>query len=178
VSSRTVYEPPGGPQEDIGKIDVLRPAPGSRVTFMTPGGGGVGDPFTRDPAAVLRDVEEELVSPDSARSAYGVIVRNGTVDDAETARARSAPRGPNLPFVFGAYREQFESEWPEEVQRAINRLLEDRPQALRQYLRVALLQAIRDRRRRDPTVADLDGLLTEILTTLPAWSAPRRSAGD
>lgn len=165
--SRTVYEAPGAPAEEIGKIDVLRPGPGSRVTFMTPGGGGAGDPLARDPAAVLRDVEDGLVSVDAARSAYGVVIRDGAVDGAETARARSVPRDAAPAFAFGIYREQFEAAWPAEMQRAINRLLEDRPPAVQQHLKVALLQAIRDLRRADPAAhVDLEALLAEILATL------------
>jgi N-methylhydantoinase B len=38
------------------------------------GGGGWGDPLARDPLAVLRDVRNELLSADKARSDYGVIV--------------------------------------------------------------------------------------------------------
>ena len=38
------------------------------------GGGGWGDPLERDPAAVLRDVRNELLSPRRRAADYGVIV--------------------------------------------------------------------------------------------------------
>ncbi|MCC7045248.1 MAG: hydantoinase B/oxoprolinase family protein [Alphaproteobacteria bacterium] len=38
------------------------------------GPGGWGDPLERDPARVLRDVRNELVSPEAARRDYGVVV--------------------------------------------------------------------------------------------------------
>ena len=38
------------------------------------GGGGWGDPLERDPASVLADVRNELVSEAHAREAYGVVV--------------------------------------------------------------------------------------------------------
>ena len=38
------------------------------------GGGGWGDPLARDPAAVLRDVRNELVSAQAAADDYGVVV--------------------------------------------------------------------------------------------------------
>jgi N-methylhydantoinase B len=37
-------------------------------------GGGYGDPLDRDPAAVLRDVQEGLVSEEAAQEVYGVVV--------------------------------------------------------------------------------------------------------
>jgi N-methylhydantoinase B len=58
------------------------------------GAGGWGDPLERDPAAVLRDVRNELLSPAKAAADYGVIVdlAGRTVDAAATARARDAIR--------------------------------------------------------------------------------------
>jgi N-methylhydantoinase B len=58
------------------------------------GAGGWGDPLERDPAAVLRDVRNELLSPEKAAADYGVIVDVTTwsVDDAATAISRDAIR--------------------------------------------------------------------------------------
>ena len=55
------------------------------------GGGGWGDPFTRDPAAVLRDVRNDLVSAEAARTDYGVAidVEGWTVIEAETEALRA-----------------------------------------------------------------------------------------
>jgi N-methylhydantoinase B len=41
---------------------------------VSSGGGGYGDPLLRDPAAVARDVRDEIVSPDAAREIYGVVL--------------------------------------------------------------------------------------------------------
>ncbi len=35
---------------------------GERLVIETSGGGGMGDPAKRDPAAIARDLEDELVS--------------------------------------------------------------------------------------------------------------------
>jgi N-methylhydantoinase B len=70
-----------------------------------PGPGGWGDPLERDPARVLRDVRNELVSLRSAREDYGVVIdaATWTVDEAETLRLREqlrAARGwPEVPTV-------------------------------------------------------------------------------
>ena len=45
--------------------------PGDVVDLQTPGGGGFFDPLTRDPDAVARDIDNELVSPEIARQIYG-----------------------------------------------------------------------------------------------------------
>jgi N-methylhydantoinase B/oxoprolinase/acetone carboxylase alpha subunit len=55
------------------------------------GGGGWGDPFERDPAAVLADVLNEYVSLEAARDDYGVAIDAATmtVDAAATAALRA-----------------------------------------------------------------------------------------
>jgi N-methylhydantoinase B len=44
------------------------------VTICTPGAGGWGNPFDRDPQKVLWDVIEGFISPSRAERAYGVVV--------------------------------------------------------------------------------------------------------
>jgi N-methylhydantoinase B len=62
---------------------------GDRLVVEMPGGGGLGDPFTRDPALVARDVRYGLLESEQARAQYGVaLAPNGEVDGAETARLR------------------------------------------------------------------------------------------
>lgn len=58
------------------------------------GPGGWGDPLEREPARVLNDVRNELVSVESARSDYGVVVDTAAwkVDDAATRRLRAELR--------------------------------------------------------------------------------------
>jgi len=58
------------------------------------GAGGWGDPLERDPAKVLKDVRNELLSPAKAADDYGVIVDTArwTIDDAATARRREEIR--------------------------------------------------------------------------------------
>lgn len=45
--------------------------PGDRITVVTPGGGGFGDPRRRDRAALARDLRNGLITPEKARSEYG-----------------------------------------------------------------------------------------------------------
>jgi N-methylhydantoinase B/oxoprolinase/acetone carboxylase alpha subunit len=49
----------------------------SRLTVSSPGGGGYGDPIDRDPAAVLRDVRDDVVTQREAEEVYGVVFADG-----------------------------------------------------------------------------------------------------
>ena len=70
------------------------------------GGGGWGDPLERHPSEVLRDVRNELVSAEAARTGYGVIVDteawcvdiNGTT--ALREQMRSSRGWKKVPFVL------------------------------------------------------------------------------
>ncbi len=95
---------PGGPNER--PVDALADAEfvraGEVIRIRTTGGGGWGDPLERDPAAVLRDVHWGKVSLDAARDDYGVVIVDGVVDLAATARERAAMRAarPDRPPFF------------------------------------------------------------------------------
>lgn len=58
---------------------------GDRLVLELPGGGGMGAPSARPADLVVNDVREGLVSIESARSCYGVVVRqDGSLDAAAT----------------------------------------------------------------------------------------------
>ena len=64
--------------------------PGDRLCLDLPGGGGYGDPLTRDAERVAADVRDGRVSAARARADYGVALNpDGTVDDAKTRAARA-----------------------------------------------------------------------------------------
>ena len=75
-------------------------SPGDTLTFEAAGGGGVGDPFERDPELVLRDVAEGFVSVEGAKKDYGVVVNldggSHTLDLEATKRLRSGRAAPGL----------------------------------------------------------------------------------
>ena len=63
---------------------------GDRLIVEMPGGGGYGDPLTRDPALVARDVRYGLIEADQAEAEYGVILTaEGDVNAAATHRRRA-----------------------------------------------------------------------------------------
>ncbi|MCO8307304.1 hydantoinase B/oxoprolinase family protein, partial [Streptomyces sp. RKCA744] len=45
--------------------------PGDRVSIVTAGAGGYGDPAERSPQEVRRDIREQVISPERAREHYG-----------------------------------------------------------------------------------------------------------
>ena len=61
---------------------------GDIIVLQSAGGGGYGDPLTRDPEAVLEDVVEGYVSVEQAKESYGVIVHNGHIDHDATLHRR------------------------------------------------------------------------------------------
>jgi len=64
---------------------------GDFVRLCQPGGGGFGDPLSRDPEHVLRDVRQGVVSLAGAAADYGVAIDRDTlrVNVTETARLRT-----------------------------------------------------------------------------------------
>jgi N-methylhydantoinase B len=90
---------PGAPGE-LFLSDGTRPHPKSKyllrpdqqLTLRLPGGGGFYSPWERDPAQVLADAWQGLVSLEMARDAYGVVIdpERWRVDDTATETLRQA----------------------------------------------------------------------------------------
>ena len=66
--------------------------PGDRITFVSAGGGGYGNPFERDPKLVEKDVQYGYVSIERAKQDYGVIIEPDslTLDLAATLQLRNS----------------------------------------------------------------------------------------
>jgi N-methylhydantoinase B len=77
-----------GTEENIpSKCDRIEVNRGDILYFNTWGGGGWGDPTERPVETVLADVKRRLVTEAGARR-YGVVIADGTVDEAATAALR------------------------------------------------------------------------------------------
>ncbi len=61
---------------------------GDHFQLDTPGGGGLGNPFERDPERVLKDVMEGYLSIAAAERDYGVIVSGESIDQQATRNLR------------------------------------------------------------------------------------------
>jgi N-methylhydantoinase B len=153
---------------DIGKVDVLHLEPGDLVSIFSPSGGGHGDPRRRDPERVRADVRAGFLTEARARDAYGVVLTDGHVDAAATARTRAAMEAPpDGGFDFGDRRAEMERRWPPAVQAAVVRLLDAVPPAVRDwgkhqiYDRVGAVAVTRG-----ATVADAEAAWAEVRTRL------------
>ena len=71
---------------------------GDLLRAETPGGGGWGHPYDRDPRAVLRDVREGFATRAAALVDYGVAITEDMALDAERTDALRAARPP-IPSV-------------------------------------------------------------------------------
>jgi N-methylhydantoinase B len=89
--ARTLLNPGPGEQVVHGKQS-REFAYGDVVSFQQSGAGGYGDPLERDPARVLEDVLDELVSVEAARRDYGVVVVGDDLDRRVDERATRALR--------------------------------------------------------------------------------------
>lgn len=69
---------------------VVELKPGDTVSFQTPGGGGYGPPFERDPNAVLLDVVGGKINIQRAHDLYGVVIdtESTSVDEIATSNSR------------------------------------------------------------------------------------------
>lgn len=75
--------------EHLSKAQDIPLKPGDRVRVRTPGGGGYGDPLTRDPQSVAEDVRLGRYTSEDANTLFGVhLDQAGTPDLPETAKLR------------------------------------------------------------------------------------------
>ncbi len=91
---RDVLDPGTPGQRVIPGKHTIRLRPGQVVSIHTPGGGGYGDPLSRDPGAVLADVLDGRITTQHAREEYGVVLTEDLEVEAKgTDRLREALRG-------------------------------------------------------------------------------------
>lgn len=142
--STFVKNPGQSDQVDYGNVDVIECDPGDVVRVIGPGAGGYGDPFERDPAAVLFDVKCGFVSFDCAREDYGVAIRDDQVDIEETESLR---RGKTSQAARGLYdhghaRTRFEDVWTNERYAELTAFLATVPVMWRHYLKRRIFEAV------------------------------------
>jgi N-methylhydantoinase B len=86
VGSVTLEAPEADPVS-ITKVTQMPVKKGTRVSFLTAGGGGCGDPLERPVEDVIRDVELGYVSRERALRDYGIgLTEDGKFDQASSSR--------------------------------------------------------------------------------------------
>ncbi|KXH83792.1 hydantoinase B/oxoprolinase family protein [Sporosarcina sp. HYO08] len=78
----------GGEEIEMGK-SYFEAQPGDRIIIETSGGGGYGDPKTREPQLIYQDVLEGKISVDAAENIYGAVIQDSQVDVEATILKRS-----------------------------------------------------------------------------------------
>jgi N-methylhydantoinase B len=93
----------------ISSCGIVRLRPGEVWVGVSTGGGGYGNPFDRAVDAVLRDVRDEVISAETARAEFGVVLADGpqlaadpAATEARRAELRARPRTTIDPTAPGA----------------------------------------------------------------------------
>ena len=153
--------------ESIAKADALRASIGDVVRLYTAGGAGHGNPLERDARHVLDDVLNGFVSLPGAERDYGVVIRDGALDEPATLELRqSRKQGHPAPFyTLGAARERYEQLWTPDVWEAMTDIVFGLPQPMRHEVRGRLWRAMEGRRR--------EGLSADASVLRTLWSELR-----
>lgn len=155
---------PGTPRERVlGNTDLVTMDPGDLLHIHSPGGAGRGSPFEREPARVLQDVERGYVSVAAAAAEYGVIIRDGAVDEAATKARRASLHAHTSDghFDLGPEREAFERIWSPEAYAALTDIIGRLPVHWRFFVKTRLFEAMRE-----PVGKDGDAILRRAFAQL------------
>jgi N-methylhydantoinase B len=133
---------PGTPRQKVlGNVDLVTMDPGDVLHIHSPGGGGRGDPLEREPGRVLLDVERGYVSAEAAARDYGVVLRDGALDETGTQARRVALRAARATgghFTFGPEREAFEQVWSAAAYAEFARIMAELPTHWRFFAKTKL----------------------------------------
>ena len=87
-TSNCTLQLPNGELKELSSKSTFSAPKGSMITLSTAGGGGYNSPLSRDPQLVLKDVIENNISLEEALNEYGVVIKDFTVNEKETAQKR------------------------------------------------------------------------------------------
>ncbi|WEX09148.1 hydantoinase B/oxoprolinase family protein [Chelativorans sp. AA-79] len=133
-----------GETVDLGNTDVVVVQPGDLVNLTSGGGAGFGDPLSRPPEIVLRDVCRGTVSAEAAATEYGVVISNGEVDDVATRSLRASRRQAETSAVY-SYNESrmaFERIWTDANYAELNRALSQIPLNWRHFVKRGVFKQV------------------------------------
>jgi N-methylhydantoinase B len=159
-------------ERNLGKLDMYVAEAGDVVTILTAGGGGFGDPFTREEQAVARDVRAGFVSAAAAERDYGVVIAGAAIDEAATRERRNQPPSGEA-FGFGAERQAWEQVFDDAIATELATRLLKVPATARSQLRRRIIEAVVPGIER---VGEIE--LEDLITDPPAQRARLRALMD
>ncbi|ETW94011.1 MAG: hydantoin utilization protein B [Candidatus Entotheonella factor] len=120
---------PGTDREiNLGNTDVVTLEPGDTICITSSGAGGWGHPVEREPERVLADVQRGFVSSEMAAAEYGVVIRDGAIDEDATRQQRAAMSCESNGFYgFNPTRSSFETTWTRDNYDALTEILAGLP---------------------------------------------------
>ena len=144
AASKFIRNPGTNREVDLKNTDILTIGPGEVIHVTCGGAGGWGDPFRRDPGAVLLDWRRGWVSTGHAREAYGVVIADGAVDvpATEALRADRANGKANGFYDVGPERAAFEAVWTDANYDVLTECLAALPVHWRFYAKHRIFDAI------------------------------------
>lgn len=141
--SRFLRNPDTEGEISLGNTDIVHCGPGDVIRVVGPGAGGYGDPFTRPPQAVLRDVRRGAVSAENAARHYGVALNGDDIDEEATAALRATPRRKTDDIIsYGPERLAFEAVWTPERYDLLTQFLQKSPVGWRFFLKHRVFEAV------------------------------------
>ena len=114
---------------DLGNTDIYSAEPGDSFYLKSAGAGGWGSPWEREAAKVLDDVVRGFVSQSAAETEYGVVIGDGRIDEAATAKRRAAMAKDDHKqfFGFNQHRIEYEEVWTREAYAALIGIVKSLP---------------------------------------------------
>ena len=142
--SKFILNPGTNREVDLKNTDILTIGPGDVIHVTCGGAGGWGDPFRREPGAVLLDWRRGWVSTEQAREAYGVVIADAAVDGPATEALRAARAGGEAGGFYdvGPERAAFESVWTDANYDALTQCLAALPVHWRFYVKHRIFDAL------------------------------------
>jgi N-methylhydantoinase B len=129
-------------ERELGKIDALHLKRGDVVRIRMPSGGGFGEARAREPSAVAQDLRDGIITVGDAEEAFGVVLKDGRIDENASAGRRRGRKGDQAPFSYGPERRRYEQIFPQALQRLAVEGLLCHPTAIARHLRDRLWEEI------------------------------------
>lgn len=136
---------PEGEVFNLGNTDVVPLGPGDVFNLTSGGGAGWGDPLMRPADLVKRDVARGAVSPEVALRDYGVVIVDGTLDEAATEELRMERARDGEPplFTYNKGRIEYESVWTDANYAVLTEVLSQTPIHWRHFVKSSVFDQIR-----------------------------------